>query len=384
VNLLARTVDLLPSAYDFKCELGAALRASSEVDEAERVLLEATEAPELVTRLRAAIEVALVRSSQDPDRVSELLDVTSAALPALEASGDDRALGRAWLCLGHVRGGFYCEYAALEEAATRAATHYKRGGWSPSTAFEYLGTALFFGPTPVEPALAKCAQILIEHVGDRASEANIIAWQGGLEAMLGRFDEGRALVARARSIYEELGLEGGAVDICGRVLGAIEMLAGHPEKAVEALRASCELAQRLGQMPLLATRAGTLAAAMYAEQNYDEAATWVDLARESAGADDLDAALSWQPVQALLLAKRGQLGDATDLARTTVASARKTDSLIRQGDSLMVLAAVLSTGAKDDEAHALVDEAVRAYEKKGNLVAAERARALRSSATVAE
>jgi DNA-binding SARP family transcriptional activator len=384
VNLLSRTVDLLPDANEFKCELGTALRASSEVDKAEKVLVEAAKASVSATRLRAQIELSLLRSQRDPDRVGELLEVASTAIPTLEAAGDHRALGRAWLCVGHVRGGFYCEYAALEEAATRAAAHYKRAGWSPSTALEYLGTALFFGPRSVETALAQCTQLRAEHDGDRASEANIVAWQGGLEAMRGRFDEGRALAARARTIYEDLGLENAVIDICGRILGAIEMLAGHPDKAAEALRASCELAQRLGQTPLLATRAGTLAAAMYAQQQYDEAARWVDLARESAGPDDLDAALSWQPVQTMLLARRGELDDAEDLARATVASARTTDSLIRQGDSLMVLAAVLGAGAKDDEATALVGQAVRVYERKGNIVAAERARALFASATVAE
>ena len=153
-----------------------------------------------------------MRSLRDPERVAELLDVASKAIPTFEAANNDRALGRAWLCVGLVKGGFYCEYAALEEASARAAQYYKRGGWSPSTALENLGTALFFGPKPVAAALAQCAQLVGEHEGDRASEANIVAWQGGLEAMLGRFDQGRASVARARTIFQELGLEIGTLD----------------------------------------------------------------------------------------------------------------------------------------------------------------------------
>ncbi len=114
VNLLSRAVKLLPNAYEFQCELGTALRASNEVDRAESVLLEAAEASEPVTQLRAQIELAFVRSLREPDRVGDLLEVASVAIPILEAAADDRALGRAWLCVGHVRGGFYCEYAALE------------------------------------------------------------------------------------------------------------------------------------------------------------------------------------------------------------------------------------------------------------------------------
>src|SRR5207248_2456290 len=191
VNLLSRAVKLLPNAYEFQCELGTALRASNEVDRAESVLLEAAEASEPVTQLRAQIELAFVRSLREPDRVGDLLEVASVAIPILEA-------------------------------------------------------------------------------------------------MRGRFDQGRGMVARARAIYRELGLESGAVDVCGRVLAAIEMLAVRPDRAAEALRACCELVQRLRQTPLLATRAGALAAALYEQKRYGEAETWTDLARRSAGTDDLD------------------------------------------------------------------------------------------------
>ena len=46
--------------------------------------------------------------------------IASAAIPKLEAENDDRALGRAWVCVGFVKGAFYCEYADWEEAAGRA------------------------------------------------------------------------------------------------------------------------------------------------------------------------------------------------------------------------------------------------------------------------
>jgi class 3 adenylate cyclase len=383
-NLLSRAVALLPNANELKCELGTALRASNQVNRAERVLVEAAKAPKSVTRLRAQIELALLRSTQDPDRVAELLEVASAAIPTLEAAGDDRALGRAWLCVGHVRGGFYCEYAALEEAATRAAAHYKRAGWSPSSAFEYLGTALFFGPKPAESALMQCAKLLIEHDGDRASEANIVAWQGGLEAMLGRFDEGRALVERARTTYQELGLEAGAVDVCGRVLAMIEMLARRPDRAEEALRASCEFVQGLGQTPLLATRAGALAAALYEQNRYDEAETWTDVARQSAGADDLDAALSWKPTHGRLLARRGALVQAEQLAQEAVETVRRTDSLNRHAECLLALADIRRMAGDGASASATTREAFQLYEAKGNLVSAQQARALVGDALLTE
>jgi tetratricopeptide (TPR) repeat protein len=384
VNLLSRAVDLLPEANEFMCELGAALRARNDLDRAEEILIRAVDAPEKPTELRARIELAFLRSLREPDRAGELLEVASAAIPTLEAAGDDRALGRAWLCIGHVKGGFYCDYAAMEESSARAAGHYRRAGWSPSTALENLGIALFFGPKPVERAIVQCEQLLLEHDGDRASEANIVVWQGGLEAMRGRFDPARALVARAKTIFQELGLQAASVDTCGRLLATVELLSGRPARAESALREGCELLQQLHQTSVLATRAGELAAAIYEQERYDEAQIWTELARDSAGTDDLAAAVAWEPVHAKILARQGALDEAERLARETVERVRRTDSVNRQADSLLALSEVLRIAGSQEEALAVVHEAVRLYEAKGNVIAAERARALLPEEALAE
>src|SRR5205823_1132604 len=133
--------------------------------------------------LRARIELAYLRSLMEPDRSNELLETAEAAIPVLEAAKDDRALGRAWFFIGHVKGGFRCDYAAWEDASTRAATYYTRAGWSPSIALKNLGVALYFGPRHVEDAIDRSQALLRAHEGDRASEANIVLWLGGLEAM---------------------------------------------------------------------------------------------------------------------------------------------------------------------------------------------------------
>jgi DNA-binding SARP family transcriptional activator len=384
VNLLSRAVDLLPESDLFICELGAALRARNDLDQAEEVLLRAINAPEEPIRLRARIELAFLRSLREPDQAGKLLDVASAAVPVLEAAGDDRGLGRAWFVIAHVRGGFRCEYGAMEESSARAAAHYRRAGWSPSSALDNLGNALFYGPKPVEDAIAQCERLLAEHEGDRASEANIVVWRGGLEAMRANFDEARESVARAKMIYQELGLHAAAIDTCGRILGAVELLAGHPERAEVALRESCELLKQLDQKPVLATRAGELAAAIYDRDRYDEAELWTSLARESAGADDLDAAISWQPVHAKILARLGAVAEAEALARQTVDQVSRTDSVNRHADTLLALAEILGIAGRRAESSTLVQKAIRLYESKGNIVAADRARASIPHAALAE
>jgi tetratricopeptide (TPR) repeat protein len=373
VNLLSRAVDLTPEAAELACELGGALRAVGEVTRAEEVLVGASEATEERLRLRARIELGFLRSLIEPDRAGDLLEIASGAIPKLEAENDDRALGRAWLSIGHVKGGFYCEYGAWEEAAARASDHYRRAGWSPSTSLGDLASAMYLGPHEVTSAIAHCEALLLEHDGDRASEANLLNWLGGLEAMRGRFSDARMLVDQAAERYEQLGL---ATDPSLRLRGAVEMFAGAPDLAENALRETCTTLQLHGHTAMLATRAADLADAICEQGRYVEAETWVRLARESAGSDDLDAAFAWRYVHAKVLARIGAIDEAKQLAREAVDLVGRTDALNRHGDSLLVLAEILHVQGSDNEALENIREALRLYEQKGNIVSAERAKAM--------
>jgi tetratricopeptide (TPR) repeat protein len=373
VNLLSRAVDLVPEAAELACELGGALRMRGEVARAEDVLVRASGATDERIRLRARIELALMRSVMEPNRAGELLEVATGAIPKLEAEHDDRALGRAWLAVGQVRGGFYCEYGPWEEAAERAAQHYRRAGWSPSTSLGDLACAMYYGPHEVTNAIARCQALLLEHDGDRASEANLLIWLGGLEAMRGRFDDARDLVDQAKQRYEQLGL---GVDNYLRLRGAIEMLAGAHELAEEALGEACTELQRHEQVQVLATRAAELADALCEQGRYEEAKTWIRVARESAGSDDLDAAFASHYAHAKVFARLGAIEEAERLAREALDLVVRTDALNRHGDSLLLLAEILHLQGQEDQALENIHCALRLYEQKGNLVSAERAKAM--------
>ena len=385
VNLLSRTVELMPEADEFACELGAALRATNDIEGARDVLVKATEAAEKRVELRARIELAFLRSVVEPDTAAELLDVASTSIPALEAAGDERALGRAWLCIAHVRGGFYCDYGSTEDSAMRAARYYRRAGWSPSSALDFVGSALYYGPKPVSEAIDQCEVLLREHDGDRASEANIIVWLGGLEAMRKNFADARAHVSAARTIYSEFGLTMGAIDTCGRLFAAIDMLADLPGDAEQTLLECCASLQQRGQTAVLATRAGELAHAIYEQGRYEQAEFWTRVASNSAGNDDLDAALSWKPVQAKILARQGKHGEAELLAREILQLSSRSDSANRNADAFMALAEILALADRQGEAEEASRTALRLYQQKGNLAAAGRARErLRDAALIGE
>jgi len=373
VNLLSRAVGLVPEAAELACELGAALRMRGDVTRAEEILISASESTEERVRLRARIELAFLRSLNEPDRASELLEVASAAIPTLEAENDDRALGRAWLSVGHVKGGFYCQYGAWEEAAGRAAEHYARAGWSPSSSLGDLACALYYGPRDVSSAIARCEALLLEHDGDRASEANLLVWLGGLEAMHGCFSDARSFVDQAAQRYEQLGL---GVDPYLRLRGIVEMFAGDPELAEEAFRSCCAALQRDEQTARLATRAAELADAIYEQDRLEEAEIWIHIARESAGGDDLDAAFAWRYVRAKVLARLGPIDEAEQLAREALDLVVGTDALNRHGDSLLALADILRLEGRESEALERIGEALRLYEQKDNVVSAGRAKTM--------
>lgn len=379
VNLLSRAVALLPDALEFACELGVALRMRGELDRALDVLGEAQtaarDAGDVRLEQRALLERTHIRSLLDPNAITELLDVATEAVAVFESNGDDRSLGRAWFLVGHVKGGYYCDNEAWSEASAKAADHYRRAGWSPAICVGALASALFYGPTPVDEAIARCEALLEAHADDRASEANVLVWLGPLEAMRGRFEGARRRLSRARVRYEELGQAQGAIT-CGFASGVIEMLAGRPDAAELALRESCAACERLRETEQLANRAAELADTLYVQGKDDEAETWARISRENSSRDDLAAQAAWRGATAKLRARAGAVGEAEALAREEIALMASTDLLNDRARALLDLAAVLRAAARNDEAEVEIQQAIELLDRKGNVVAAKRARAL--------
>jgi hypothetical protein len=81
-------------------------------------------------------------------------------------------------------------------------------------------------------------------------------------------------------------------------------------------------------------------------------------------------------VPARLLARRRRFEEAERLAREGVAVAANCEFVVLHADVLLDLAEVLRLAGRPDEAEAATAEAVNIYERKGNVAAAERARAL--------
>ena len=122
--------------------------------------------------------------------------------------GDEAGLARALNLGGKLRfwGG---EAATAVRELDRAAQHAHLAGARAEEAdsLHYICVALRRGPTPADAALERLEEIGSRNEQSRALEAACLVSRASLEAMLGRFDVARGLLAKATASAQELGRE---------------------------------------------------------------------------------------------------------------------------------------------------------------------------------
>jgi class 3 adenylate cyclase/tetratricopeptide (TPR) repeat protein len=375
VSLLERAAALVPPAeIDLALELalvealfyggkgGEALGRAGSL--AERAAAAGDQVGELCGRIREGT----LRIPLEPEGATEkLAALIEQALPVLEAAGDDLAMYTAYYALGMVaimRGQFDAGLDAFE----RAFAHAQRAGL-PHQLVEWRGGTRFHGTTPVSELLA-----WLDEQGERAAlNPRIRGDRAHALAMLGRFDEGRALVAEARAELADRGGGFWLAHITGQASVDIELLAGDPAAAVELGEEGCRLFGELGEQSFLSTAAGKLAQALYALDRLEEADAWAGSAAELGASDDASTQMLWRQVRAKVLARRGEHAEAELLAREAVGIGEETHLLNGQGNANADLAEVLLLTGKPDEAAAALEQALKHYERKGNRVSTQRA-----------
>ena len=383
IDLLGRAAALLvpsaPARLELLCELGLALRTAGEIEQANAILEEAAEladtAGEQRIELRARIELANVRLSTEPEGgAGALLDLVDGAIPVFEGFGDDRSLGRAWLLSGYVHGGLHCRNDDWLHAAERALVHYRRSLWPAASCAGEMATALYYGPMPATEAIARCEALLAD-LTDRTAEAHVLVWLAGLHAFDGRLEPGRRMAEQAQAVYEEFGYRMALACGCCAVLAEIELLAGRSDRAEAVLRCSCDRLEAMQERACLASRAAELADVIYQLGRYEEAERWNAVAKQHAATDDIGAQFLIRAIGAKILARRGSFGEAERAGREAVRLAEQTDALNNRGKVHLDLAEILRLDGRQEEAEASIALAVEQFERKGNRVAAERARA---------
>jgi class 3 adenylate cyclase/tetratricopeptide (TPR) repeat protein len=376
--LISRAVDLLPQEYPDRAalltELGSALMRTGDFAGAEDVLTEAVEAAVATgdrrLELRTTIEQEFFRLFTSPEG-SALDDshVADEVIPELEALGDDVGLARAWWLKSEADVNA-CRWGARAHALERALEHAGRSGEDAEVAVitSLHAQALYFGPTHVTEAVAQCEQYLAENAENRTLEASVTGILGGLSAMQGDFARARSLQARARAIYEDLGLHF-RLAVTSSLLGAdIEQLAGQPGEAVSILRHAFETLQQMGAMSTTATMAAFLADALSQDGQHKQADEAARFSEEHAPASDVVTQVLWRMARARARLEQ-ESAAAEELARHAAALARDTDYPDLKARTLTCLAQVIGPG---DEQSSLIAEAREAWERKGNVAAVAR------------
>jgi class 3 adenylate cyclase/tetratricopeptide (TPR) repeat protein len=360
-------------------ELGAALTEAGDLADAGRALGEALALARDIgsdrLRARTLVEQLILRLQTDTQGViDDVKPVGDGARRLFEDDADLLGLCRlAYLeaQVSWVQG----RCAAAEEAWDRAAACARLLGderrlwdvlrWVPSLAL--------FGPLPAQDAIRRCEALREEvHQSGRA-QAEVLPALAGLYAMTGRFDVAERLLAETESLLDDLGF---TVHSVPEWAAFVAMLAGDPATAERHLRPGYERLSDMGEKALLSTTAAWLARVRY-DQGDDAEALSLSVESERLSAPgDVASQIAWRRVRARILAGRGDAAEAEAVAREAVALAGSTEFLSDRGDAELDLAEVLRAGGHPDRARSAAHRALDLYERKGNLVATERAQAL--------
>jgi class 3 adenylate cyclase/tetratricopeptide (TPR) repeat protein len=233
--------------------------------------------------------------------------------------------------------------------------------------------AALFGPSPVARAGGRCldvVRLLRITTASPAVEAASNRCQAVLEALRGRFDVARSMLAAARATAEELGLRHGLAQT-ELFAGMVELIAGDPRAAIPPLRAAREGLGTLGVGADAGQAAALLATALLAEGEVDEADRMAAESEARAG-QNLKTAIGWRVARAEVLAARGDLAAAVALAEHAVEIARATDLVVDHADACVALGALRAQAGDEAGARAARADARRLYDQKGATVPAAR------------
>jgi predicted ATPase/class 3 adenylate cyclase len=383
INLLQRAVALRqdedPARVLLLPELGEALTEAGRLSQAADVLAEARRlagaAGNWRLEARAHIEELVLRLQVEAGRaMAEARRAGVRARRTFEDVGDELGLCRLAYLLGQV---YWLEgrAAAAQEAWERAASHARRAGDQRRLAgiLSWIPSVVLFGPTPAPAGIERCEEIRRLLRGNLRAQSEILPALGGLYAMTGRFEPARELLAESDAILAELGF---TIHSAPEWAAFIALLEGDPAAAERDLRAGYERLTAMGESQLLSTTAAILARAIYEQGRYDEAYAFTETSARAAAVEDVVTQIAWRAVRARVLAGQDRVREAEDLAREAVGLAERTDLSSDRGDAFLDLAEVLRASGRLEEAETVVRRALSLYERKGNLVGAEKAQSL--------
>ena len=319
--------------------------------------------------LCARLTEAMLLTFFEPEGATERLEALVAeAEPEFTAAGDEFGLYVAAKCRGQVanmRGRLDELVAAYDDVAERA----QRFGLPIVTA-GWSSTGRIMGTASVQETLAwfeRLDEVQRRNPFVRGSYAQALA-------MAGRADEARAVL---NALRDELLERGSTAMLAVRDAShsmPVAELTGDLEEAAAFGESGCRGLEERGELTILSTFAGYLARVLYRLDRLDEGLAWAERGLELGASDDALTQMVCRQAKALVAARRGQADDAVRLAREAVDIALDTDFLNRQGDAFFDLGEVLALSGDQAGAADAYARALDCYERKGNVVSADRTR----------
>jgi ATP/maltotriose-dependent transcriptional regulator MalT len=302
--------------------------------------------------------------------------IVSMAISTLERARDHAGLARAWRIQAMLssRSGRYDDVARAAERLIENAGAAGEDRLVARGAAGYANQAVW-SSQPVAELTTRIEAFLEQVRGDRKAEANISLALAQLRAMQGEFDRARSLYQRGQTLVRELGPSISAITT-SIASARVELLAGDLDAAeAELRRDDAELAQ-LEERYYRSSIAGALARVLLLKDRLTEAELFTRLAEDIADPEDTDPQVMWRAVRARILAGRGDVIDALRLADEAVALTEETEDVLLKADVLTDRAAVLRAAGRLDDASRQLVAALELYERKGDVVSADRTRSL--------
>jgi DNA-binding SARP family transcriptional activator len=333
----------------------------------------------LEARLRVERQL-MIWTDAEASAADETSDELAQAVPLFEQEQDSRGLAAAWL-LTAKKQMLMLRYARVEDPLLRAVRHSQLAGDHDRArqALYQLGLAYVYGPTPVSEAVRCCWELGREAGDNRSMHAIVRDWVACLEAMRGEFVRAEELLGEVAATLEDLGPTVGWVPWTTHreIVALVASLLGDHARAEASYRGGLQALEEAGATGVASSEVAYLADAVFEQGRDDEAEALTKVSEQLATrADDLLSQLLWRSVRAKVVARRGRVDEALRLSQEAVELVVRTDALNDQANAWMDRGAVLWMAGDHDGARAAVRHAFDGYTRKGNLVAAGRARLL--------
>ncbi len=378
VNLFSRAAAMLEPGDPLRVDLIPSSRVvqgmGAHVTWADAVLADVIEGGDDRLRAHALVQRGFLRLFTAPDVTPEdILEVAEPALETFSELGDELGLARGWRLLAQTR---YLARRAAEcvEASERALEHARRAGdrFEQREIVEWLGVALWLGPTPAPEGAHRVARLL-ELADDPYVEVHLLATLGYLTAIQGDVESALRLMGRGEALMRELGELLWLFPVYSAGIGFWRPDA---DLAHDDLWRVYEQYKRTGEQSHFSSVATILAQAEYRRGHFAEADRLAEEAQQAARSNDIHSYIVLRGTRGKVLARGGDLAGGELLAREAVAFAETTDFLDSHAGVLLDLGEILARSGRPDEASAASEQALRLYEQKGNSLGAAHARSV--------